>query len=201
VVVRHAVATPLTSVLIGRNGERIRNRWTGRLGVTLMRTLLRHGHLIGHDGTFDPALARADRLSARGRDHVYQLTPTGRVLLHGLGVDLPLTATTRYCVDWSEQQTALDRQVLRQAGAVYQFRHAALQGLLATWRSATEPAAIGDGNGGGPPDSVVSGPSAPANQPAKPVPGPSAADPVAGALADTISTAPAVAAWTAQPAS
>jgi len=28
-------------------------------------------------------------------------------------------------------QTALDRQVLRQAGAVYQFRHAALQDLLA----------------------------------------------------------------------
>ena len=30
-------------------------------------------------------------------------------------------------------QTALDRQVLRQAGAVYQFRHAALQDLLAAW--------------------------------------------------------------------
>ncbi|HET9654594.1 MAG TPA: hypothetical protein VFP72_04530 [Kineosporiaceae bacterium] len=28
-------------------------------------------------------------------------------------------------------QTALDRQVLRQVGAVYQFRHAALQDLLA----------------------------------------------------------------------
>jgi hypothetical protein len=29
-------------------------------------------------------------------------------------------------------QTALDRQVLRQAGAVYQFRHAALQDVLKT---------------------------------------------------------------------
>jgi hypothetical protein len=28
-------------------------------------------------------------------------------------------------------QTALDRQVLRQAGAIYQFRHGALQDLLA----------------------------------------------------------------------
>src|SRR5262249_62072729 len=39
-------------------------------------------------------------------------------------------------------QTALKRQVLRQAGAVYQFRHAALQDLLAAQgitTSATEP--------------------------------------------------------------
>jgi hypothetical protein len=36
-------------------------------------------------------------------------------------------------------QTALDRQVLRQAGAVYQFRHAALQDLLAA-QGSTEPA-------------------------------------------------------------
>jgi hypothetical protein len=34
-------------------------------------------------------------------------------------------------------QTALDRQVLRQTGAVYQFRHAALQDLLATREPAT----------------------------------------------------------------
>lgn len=37
-------------------------------------------------------------------------------------------------------QTALDKQVLRQAGAVYQFRHAALQDLLAAHDSTT-PAA------------------------------------------------------------
>jgi hypothetical protein len=36
-------------------------------------------------------------------------------------------------------QTALDRQVLRQAGAVYQFRHAALQDLLARPEGATGP--------------------------------------------------------------
>jgi hypothetical protein len=36
-------------------------------------------------------------------------------------------------------QTALDRQVLRQAGAVYQFRHAALQDLLADTNPADRP--------------------------------------------------------------
>jgi hypothetical protein len=35
-------------------------------------------------------------------------------------------------------QTALHKQVLRQAGAVYQFRHAALQDHLAT-RDASAP--------------------------------------------------------------
>jgi hypothetical protein len=38
--------------------------------------------------------------------------------------------------------TSLDRQVLRQAGAVYQFRHAALQDLLAA-QASTEPATSG----------------------------------------------------------
>jgi hypothetical protein len=49
-------------------------------------------------------------------------------------------------------ETALDRQVLRQAGTVYQFRHAALQDLLATlpadpkelwpWGASRPPAAL-----------------------------------------------------------
>jgi hypothetical protein len=40
-------------------------------------------------------------------------------------------------------QTALERQVLRQAGAVYQFRHAALQDLLAFSRLARMESAGG----------------------------------------------------------
>src|SRR6266542_3796778 len=56
---------------------------------------------------------RAGRLSARGRDHVYHLTPAGNALLHGFGIHLPPAATTRYCVDWSEQQHHLSGQVGR----------------------------------------------------------------------------------------
>ena len=44
-------------------------------------------------------------------------------------------------------QTALDRQVLRQAGAVYQFRHAALQDLLAD--SAQVDSLVADAKWGG----------------------------------------------------
>lgn len=47
-------------------------------------------------------------------------------------------------------QTALRRQVLRQAGAVYQFRHAALQDLLATGETTTALAAADGGSSGEP---------------------------------------------------
>ncbi|HVQ93709.1 MAG TPA: hypothetical protein VMU51_21910 [Mycobacteriales bacterium] len=57
-------------------------------------------------------------------------------------------------------QTALRRQVLRQAGAVYQFRHAALQDLLAAGEPTTARAATDRGTSGVVPDSVVPGTTA-----------------------------------------
>ncbi len=110
---------PVRSLRDGTRASALRNarvcydHLAGRLGVAVMRALLRDGHLSGHDGTFDPSAARADRLSARGRDHVYHLTPAGNALLHGFGIHLPPAATTRYCVDWSEQHHHLSGQVGR----------------------------------------------------------------------------------------
>ena len=56
-------------------------------------------------------------------------------------------------------QTALDRQVLRQAGAVYQFRHAALHDLLASLHAAAVPVASGRSQPRAVPESVVTGTS------------------------------------------
>ncbi|GAA1979824.1 ArsR/SmtB family transcription factor [Kitasatospora viridis] len=78
----------------------------GRLGVALMRALLERGALTGHDGSFDPTAAQADRLSAPGWDVEYRLTESGRQLVDGLGLVVPVgrRPLIRYCVDWSEQQ-------------------------------------------------------------------------------------------------
>lgn len=80
----------------------------GRLGTALMASLIEHGLLVGGDGRFDPARARADRLSAPGRDLDYRLTDAGAAELTALGIDLgglsPRRPVIRYCVDWSEQR-------------------------------------------------------------------------------------------------
>ncbi|MDQ6805843.1 MAG: transcriptional regulator, partial [Actinomycetota bacterium] len=69
-------------------------------------SLLDAGHLTGGDGTFDPAQATRDRLSAAGRGDVdSQLTSTGRSFLTRLGVNLgPRRPVIRYCVDRTEQR-------------------------------------------------------------------------------------------------
>jgi DNA-binding transcriptional ArsR family regulator len=77
----------------------------GRLGVALMAAFLDRGWLVGGDGTFDADAADRDHLSAPGNDVDYTLTPAGRALLDGFGVDLPpRRRTVRYCVDWTEQR-------------------------------------------------------------------------------------------------
>jgi DNA-binding transcriptional ArsR family regulator len=113
---------PVTSLREGTRAHALRTARTcydhlaGRLGVEVMRSMLERGHLVGHDGTFDPATATADRLSSRGRDHDYRLTDDGRAFLAGFGVDVPAGAGARYCVDWSEQRHhlsgALGRRLL-----------------------------------------------------------------------------------------
>lgn len=84
------------------------NHLAGRLGVTLMHAMLRQGYLVGHDGSFDPYTARTDRLSARGRDHVYLLTQDGGEFLEGFLKNFTFPSRTGrvigYCVDWTEQQ-------------------------------------------------------------------------------------------------
>src|SRR5262249_14675985 len=64
--------------------------------------------LEGGDGTFDPARADQDRLSAPGWDNDYTLTDRGVEELGEFGIDLSALPKRRrmirYCIDWSEQR-------------------------------------------------------------------------------------------------
>jgi DNA-binding transcriptional ArsR family regulator len=107
---RIAPAAPVRSLRQGTRAEALRSARTcydhlaGRLGVDVFAALLDAGHVTGGDGRHDPLAAAGDRLSARGRDVDYRLTPAGREALAGLGVELPRSDALRYCVDWSEQR-------------------------------------------------------------------------------------------------
>jgi DNA-binding transcriptional ArsR family regulator len=112
---RVAPPAPVRSLRQGTRAEALRTARTcydhlaGRLGVAIFAALLDSGHVVGGDGRHDPAAAVEDRLSARGRDLDYRLTPAGREALAAVGVDLPAprrdgTLALRYCVDWSEQR-------------------------------------------------------------------------------------------------
>jgi DNA-binding transcriptional ArsR family regulator len=109
VLARVAPAGPVRSLRQGTQAEALRTARTcydhlaGRLGVAIFGSLLDAGHVVGGDGRHDPARADQDRLSARGRDLDYRLTPSGRETLARLGVEISGTAV-RYCVDWSEQR-------------------------------------------------------------------------------------------------
>jgi hypothetical protein len=104
-----APAGPVRSLRQGTQAEALRTARTcydhlaGRLGVAIFGALLDAGHVTGGDGRHDPAHAVHDRLSARGRDLDYRLTPSGHETLARLGVDVAGDAV-RYCVDWSEQR-------------------------------------------------------------------------------------------------
>src|SRR4051812_30518949 len=106
---RVAPAAPVRSLRQGTQAEALRSARTcydhlaGRLGVAIFAALLDAGHVVGGDGRHDPARAVRDRLSARGRDIDYRLTPAGREALTGLGVEVAGDGV-RYCVDWSEQR-------------------------------------------------------------------------------------------------
>ncbi|MGI8714227.1 MAG: ArsR/SmtB family transcription factor [Solirubrobacteraceae bacterium] len=110
-----APAAPVRSLRQGTRAHAVRSARTcydhlaGQLGTELMGALLTRGLLIGGDGTFDPARARQDRLSAPGSDHDYHLTERGHRELSAFGIDFERLVgrprpLIRYCVDWSEQR-------------------------------------------------------------------------------------------------
>lgn len=74
----------------------------GRLGVHLMDVLLDAGVLTCADGT----PAGHDQVASYGRDHQYELTGEGAVMMQSLGVEVRLQrrSLVRYCVDWSEER-------------------------------------------------------------------------------------------------
>jgi len=82
----------------------------GRLGTEVFGAMVASRCVSGGDGCHHPEAARADRLSAPGRDLDYRLTETGRALFATLGVPWPVPrarerdASLRYCVDWTEQR-------------------------------------------------------------------------------------------------
>ncbi|NYE94662.1 DNA-binding transcriptional ArsR family regulator [Psychromicrobium silvestre] len=77
----------------------------GRLGVSVMKSMLNQGLLSGGDGSYDPLKSGTDRPASHGHDHDYKLTPAGEEFIGRLGVKFapgsrPLI---RYCIDWTEQ--------------------------------------------------------------------------------------------------
>jgi DNA-binding transcriptional ArsR family regulator len=108
------IAPPFTpnSLRTGTRARRLRTARTcydhlaGRLGVGVMRALVDTGALTGGDGRHHPESAHGDRLSAPGRDVVYEVTPHGWEVLAHIGVERPRTRRplVRYCVDWTEQR-------------------------------------------------------------------------------------------------
>jgi DNA-binding transcriptional ArsR family regulator len=112
-IARVAPPLPVRSLREGTKAEALRrarscyDHLAGRLGVALMDGLLRCGALDGGDGSFDPAGADRDRLSAPGWDIAYELTDAGRGMLKDIGIDTSAAGRrpfVRYCVDWSEQR-------------------------------------------------------------------------------------------------
>ena len=111
---------PVTSLREGTRANALRTARTcydhlaGRLGTDIMAAMIAGDLISGGDGRFDPRSARSDRLSGRGHDLDYRLTPTGVHTLDELGVRLPDTGRRPligYCVDWSEQRHHLSGAV------------------------------------------------------------------------------------------
>ena len=109
-VARIAPPEPVRSLRQGTHAHALRrartcyNHLAGRLGTALMAAFLHDGVL---DGVRRPG-AEPDRLAGPGRAVAYRLTPHGRGVLEGLGVDLEALrgrrTPVRYCLDWSEQR-------------------------------------------------------------------------------------------------
>jgi DNA-binding transcriptional ArsR family regulator len=111
---------PVTSLRDGTRAQALRTARTcydhlaGRLGTALMAAMIEGDLISGGDGRFDPISAGRDRLSGRGYDVEYRLTPVGVRTLNDLGVDLAPTGRrprVGYCVDWSEQRHHLSGAV------------------------------------------------------------------------------------------
>lgn len=105
-----APATPVRSLRQDTKARAIREARTcydhiaGRLGVTLMQTMIEHGYLAGGDGNYDPERRPGDHRAGYGHEVDYTLTPAGQAFLDEFGVTVPpRRRLIRYCVDWSEQ--------------------------------------------------------------------------------------------------
>jgi DNA-binding transcriptional ArsR family regulator len=114
VLEKMAMLAPPTEVRSLRGairGEALREARTcydhlaGKLGVAVLRSLVRLRALEGHDGSL---VVGADRLSAPGSVVDYRLGPEAPAVLDDLGIALGAVTRRRplirYCVDWSEQQ-------------------------------------------------------------------------------------------------
>jgi DNA-binding transcriptional ArsR family regulator len=107
-----APARPVRSLREGSRAAQLRAARTcydhlaGRLGVSVMTSLLDRGYLDGGNGLFHPGQAHQDRVSGYGRDVEYSLTESGWDFLDHAGVTIPerTRSLVRYCVDWSEQR-------------------------------------------------------------------------------------------------
>jgi DNA-binding transcriptional ArsR family regulator len=120
---RLAPAAPVRSLREGTRAHLLRRARTcydhlaGRLGVALLRSLIDEQLVVGGDGRHHAERAVHDRLSARGRDLHYRLTPAGCERLAEMGVALPAPTEAglplRYCVDWTEQAHHLSGAVGR----------------------------------------------------------------------------------------
>jgi DNA-binding transcriptional ArsR family regulator len=105
-----APATPVRSLRQDTRARAIREARTcydhlaGRLGVTLMQTMIERGYLSGGDGNYDPEHRPGDHRAGYGHEADYRLTPAGQAFLDEFGVQVPpRRPLIRYCVDWSEQ--------------------------------------------------------------------------------------------------
>ncbi len=112
-----------------RDGRTCYDHLAGRLGVSLLTSLIERKLIAGGDGRFDPRGVGEDRLSAYGRDVDYRLTAPGYRFLTELGVELPGgRSAIRYCVDWSEQRHhlsgGLGRALLRRLSELDWLRRA-----------------------------------------------------------------------------
>jgi DNA-binding transcriptional ArsR family regulator len=111
---RVSPAAPVKSLKEGTRAQAVRfartcyDHLAGKLGTELMAAMIERGMLDGGDGTFDPARANEDRLSAPGWDVDYRLTDRGVEELGAFGIDLDelprRRRLIRYCIDWSEQR-------------------------------------------------------------------------------------------------
>jgi DNA-binding transcriptional ArsR family regulator len=103
-----APAASVRSLRQGLRADAVREARTcydhiaGRLGVDLMTSMLRAGHLCDPDGGQE-AVPDESRAGYR-HDIDYRLTPQGVCFLTDLGVVLPPRSVVRYCVDWSERR-------------------------------------------------------------------------------------------------
>ena len=105
-----APAAPVRSLRQDTRARAIREARTcydhiaGRLGVTLMQTMIERGYLAGGDGNYDPEQRPGDHRAGYGHEVDYTLTPAGQAFLDQFGVQVPpRRPLIRYCVDWSEQ--------------------------------------------------------------------------------------------------